>query len=145
MKVSQKSIRCNYSHTPASSCSKKQQQKSLPYTQCPFYTTLSYVEYDYPHKDEIVYKVRVLSITSLEHTCLTSESSYQHGLFTRRGHVKISLDVMTTTVAMLKQDSSLHTKQSQQLLISVLPTIRVIDEKILQGFPMIPNCDNFIE
>ncbi len=94
----------------------------------------SLVEHKRPHKDDIFYKVRISSISSLEHTCLMSESVYRTALSSRTGHVKINLDVMTTTVQTLKANPSLPARQLRQLLRSALTTVTVLDSRFLNNF-----------
>ena len=97
MKASQKSIRCNYSHTPHLSISKKDEDSSFhpkkkrktrvnvnKRIQCPFCINCALVDHKAPYKDNIFYKVRISSIKSLEHTCLMSESFYRNTLSTKK-------------------------------------------------------------
>ena len=143
MKATSKSIRCNYSHTPHMNkykqiCPPNKKRKVRvnvnEHIQCPFCIKWSLVEHKRPHKDDIFYKVRISSIQSLEHTCLMSESSYRTALSSRAGHVKINLDVMTTTVQMLKANPNLPARQLRQLLKSALTTVTVLDSKFLNNF-----------
>ena len=63
-----------------------------------------------------------------------SESSFRHGLSSRSGHVKVNLDVMNTTVSMLKENPRLPARLLRPLLKSALPTVTGLDSKYLNNF-----------
>ena len=63
-----------------------------------------------------------------------SESSYRNAISSRRGQVKINLDVMTTTVQMLKANPSLPAIQLRPLLKSALISVTALDSRFLNNF-----------
>ena len=63
-----------------------------------------------------------------------SESSYRHALSTKSGHVKVNLGIMTSAVAMLKENPSLPANLLRPLLKSALPTATVLDSKFINNF-----------
>ena len=57
------------------------------------------------------YNIRISSITSFEHTCPMTESSYRHDLSTKSEHVKDDLAVMSTAIAIVEANPSLPANQ----------------------------------
>ena len=138
-----KSLRCSYSHTPASKKCISTSTTTSPYNhrhstasvvKCPFEIKWSLVDHKKPYRHDIFYRAKISSIVSTQHTCMMSHISYKHALKKTSGHSKIDLNHMNTAVSVLKMNPSMPAQMLRPLLKDSLPCNTNIDAKFVDNF-----------